>query len=250
MTHPHAEHRQHKVERRRVKQVLKGYAAGGAVSHGDEREDKALVKKMVKPSAMKMSGGAVKHRADRRARGGRTKHKGTNVTVVVAPQGGGVGAGVRPPMPMPAPAGAAPAPMPPRPPMPAPGAGPMPPGMPPGMPMRARGGSVKSGPTWEEGLRDGTQVKNSPGKNDLKDIGRKKPITYASGGNVKPAGAKLVQFWAGGKVPARARGGKIESGNGVDKATKLPGGSGGAEARLTKERRAKKSFHPASAIAS
>lgn len=249
MTHPHAEHRQHKVERRRVKSMLKGYAAGGAVSHDDEAEDKALVKKLVKPRAMKMDGGAVKHRADRRARGGRTSKKGTNVTVVVAPQGGGAGAH---PMPMPVPAGAAP--MPPRPPMPPPG-GPPPgapgigPGMPPGMPMRAKGGRIKSGPTWNEGLRDGTQVENSPGKNDLKDIGRKKPITYASGGNVQPA-RKLVQFWTGGKVPARARGGKIESGNGVDKATKLPGGSGGAEARLTKERRAKKSFHPASAIAS
>ena len=41
----------------------------------------------------------------------------------------------------------------------------------------ARGGSVKSGPAYEEGLRAGTQVQHSPGKNDLKDIGRGKPIT-------------------------------------------------------------------------
>src|ERR1035437_8219397 len=62
--------------------------------------------------------------AQGRARGGRTKHKGTNVNVIVAPQGGGAPAA--PPMP---PLGANPAMMPPKPPMapPGAGAGPMPP---------------------------------------------------------------------------------------------------------------------------
>lgn len=253
MTHPHAEHRAHKVEKRRVGHILKGYASGGAVAHDDEAADKKTIRGMVRKSALRMDGGGVKHRADRRARGGRSHKKGTNVTVVVAPQGGG-NAGA----PMPRPPMAAP-PVPPRP-MPPPATGPMPPGaippggMPPGggpsgMPMRAKGGRIKSGPAWEEGKRSGTQVQNTPGKNDTKDIGRGKPITYAAGGDVKP-GARLVQFYAGGSVPKRAAGGKVESPQGVAKATKLRGGSGGARARLVKERRAEKSFHPSSAIAS
>ena len=44
---------------------------------------------------------------------------------------------------------------------------------------------------------------------------------------------RVVTFWAGGKV---------ESPKGVAKATKLPGGSGGGEARLAKERRAERDY--------
>lgn len=222
MTHPHHEHRAHKVEKRRVGHILGHHASGGAVHHADEKADKGLVKRMVKKTALKVHGEKTKHRSDRmaRARGGRTNKKGTNVTVVVAPQQ----AGARPvPMPPAPPPG-----LPPRPPVAAappmaapPGA--PPPGMPPAMPMRAKGGRIKSGPAWDEGVRNGTQPKNSPGKNDTKDIGRWQPITYA-------------------------RGGKVESPQGVDKATKLPGGSGGARARLVKERRAEKTNHPASSI--
>lgn len=169
-------------------------------------------------------GGAVK-----RARGGRTKakHAKTNVNVIVAPQGGqhppmpGPGAGMPPPMPAP----------PPRPPMaPPPGPGGMPGAPPmggapmPGMPPRrtggrayASGGRVADGPAYKEGIKNGTQVQHTDGKGDGKDIGR----------------GRVVTFWAGGKV---------ESPKGVAKATKLPGGSGGGEARLVKEKRAARDY--------
>jgi len=213
MSHPHAEHRQSKVEHRRVAHITRHYATGGAV-HADEKADKALIRRSVKKTALKMEGGKPKERQDRRARGGRLKAKGTNVTVVVAPQGGSQ-------MPMRAPvvpAGPVPAPTSPRPMGPPAGAMPpgLPSGMPPGMPPRhaggrayAKGGGVKSGPAWEEGLRNGTQVNNSPGKNDLVNIGR----------------GRVVTFRTGGPVEAPKKGGM---------APKLPGGAGGGEARLRK----------------
>lgn len=261
--HPHHEHRQHKVERKRVHEMTKGYASGGAV-HADEAADKKLIRRTVKKTALKMDGEHPKHRMDRRARGGRTKSKGkgTNVNVIVAPQhamggapgmAGMPGAPPHPPMapPAPPPAGA----------MPPPGAPAMPPGaMPPrpgmippqGMPIRAKGGriqsgtatesypvpkmkkimsghpkfgrdeyakggAVKSGPAWEEGLKNGTQVQHDDGKNDGNNIGRGRQVT----------------FWAGGKV---------EAPKGVAKATKLPGGAGGAKARLAKEHRAERDY--------
>lgn len=76
-------------------------------------------------------------RADRFARGGRTKHGKTHVTVNVMPPAGG---GAPPPMPM-IPPGAGPA-MPPRPPMGPPPGGPggSPPGMPPMMGPHKDGG--------------------------------------------------------------------------------------------------------------
>lgn len=76
----------------------------------------------------------------------------------------------------------------------------------------ASGGSVKPGPTWKEGLKNGTQVQHSDGKSDGKNIGRPKPITYATGGPVEhPV--------KGGMAP------------------KLAGGAGGGEARLEKPRK-------------
>ncbi len=121
------------------------------------------------------------------------------------------------------------------------GGPPMPGPMPPrhgGGRTYAKGGAVKSGPAWAEGMRNRTQPQGSPGKNDGKNIGRGKPITYAKGGAVGP---RLVQFYAGGAVK-RAHGGKVESPQGVDPATKLPGGGGGGEARLAKAKRAKRDY--------
>lgn len=228
--HPHHEHRAHKVEHRRVGHITRGYASGGAVHrHDDAAEDKKLIKKVLKErDAQAVSGRPAKERADRphRAKGGRVgKHKGTNVNVIVA---GGAHPGMAPP---PAMAAGAPASMPPpRPPMPPmappPGGPPMAgPGMPPpGMPPRhaggrtyARGGGIKSGPTWEEGKKNGTPVQHTNNKGDGKNIGRGRVVTFRTGGAVE--GPRT-----GGMGP------------------KLPGGAGGGEARLAKEKRAERSY--------
>lgn len=89
----------------------------------------------------------------------------------------------------------------------------------PGMPPRkaggrayATGGGVKSGPTWDSSRNAGTQVQHSDGKNDGANIGRKKPVTYKTGGAVEhPV--------HGGMAP------------------RLPGGAGGGEARLAKQKK-------------
>ena len=41
-----------------------------------------------------------------------------------------------------------------------------------------RGQKLKSGPAWHEGLRNCTPVQHRPGKNDLDQLNRGKPITY------------------------------------------------------------------------
>jgi len=43
---------------------------------------------------------------------------------------------------------------------------------------REPSGGLKSGPAWLEGLRNCTPVQHRPGKNDLDQIGRGRPITY------------------------------------------------------------------------
>lgn len=94
----------------------------------------------------------------------------------------------------------------------------------------ARGGGVKS-----IGMNVGTKVQHSPGKDDAKDIGRGRVVTFWAGGGVK-------KKCDGGptQAPTRAMGGRTESPQGVAKATRLPGGSGGGEARLAKEHRAER----------
>jgi len=158
------------------------YKKGGAVKHSDEAADKALIKKMVKPSARtgKDKGGEVFSGkgypfkvpgADGgrtpRAAGGRTGKGKTNINIIVAagkgPQGGLPAGGMMPPpppgggrpviMPPPPPggagAGAPPMPMPIPMPMPMGGAGGPPPGMPP-MPRKAGGRITKKAHSYKD----------------------------------------------------------------------------------------------------
>ena len=67
------------------------------------------------------------------------------------------------------------------------------------------------------------------------------PVASYKRGGAVPAG-RLVSFWAGGSVKKRASGGKVESPEGVAPATKMPGGGGGAKARLFKEKRAERDY--------
>lgn len=105
-----------------------GYKSGGHVkAHGDKAEDEAMIKKEVKPAALKKlkdggcaDGGAARPRADRLKRGGRAKHKkGAHVQVNVINAAHQQPKPVPVPIPVPAGAGAG---------------GPPPPGMPPGGP--------------------------------------------------------------------------------------------------------------------
>jgi hypothetical protein len=208
--------RDHKVQKSRVAHITKGYATGGAVNCGTapKRDPNKPVAPKVRATAA-VEGAAAKKRADRpaRANGGKVNGKATTVNVVVnakPEEPSMMMAPPPPPMPPPGP--------PPGPPMAPPPGGPMagpPPGLPPGPPMRKSGGRVKSGPAWEEGKRNGTKVQHSPGKNDLKEMGRGKPITYAKGG----------------KVFSDGRAGK-------QMGPKMDAGSGSGEGRLDKAKRA------------
>jgi hypothetical protein len=185
-----------------TQQSMKGLKRGGHAMWPAER-DKVMVDRvreeamMPKESAaharLAMShskhGGKVPHRAT----GGRVKkgkaHTQVNIVMGAHPNrtpmpemvpmtGAGMVAPVRPPMalgptaggPPPLPAGA--------------GAAPLPP------PMRARGGKVqdekkaKLTPAKVEGMKAGTQVTHTSGKNDLLDIRDYPPITKRAGGGV------------------------------------------------------------------
>ncbi len=216
--HAEGKKAKHRMDRKR--------ARGGRAEHGDEREDAALVKHMVKPGALQ------------RARGGRAGKKGhTTVNISVghpAAQGGPMPP-IAAPMPPPSagpPMGAVPpmggspgAPMLPRPPMAPPG------GMPP-VPMRAKGGRV--GPGWRSSERNKTKVQHTDGKTDGKDIGRSKPITYARGGAIADGAQKPTK-----ELPPPRIGSGIADGPQkpvVDGKSKLTAGSKSGVGRLQKVR--------------
>ena len=277
--HPYHAHKQHKVERSRVSRLTKGYAGGGAVKglvkkvlSAHKAEHEALHAEG-KESKHRMD-------RPHRAKGGRVgKPKKNAATIVNVITGGHPGGGAAPPpMAPPMGAGIAPAAMPPpmaaKPPMmPPPGAS----GPPPGMPLRAKGGRInrddggtvfpggrddpyraarppnqslrdaatrgvkdydgpttrnhaapiqkaKGGAVKSKGMHVGTPVQHDTGKNDLADMNRKRVVSFQTGGGVRT-------FMAGGRV---------ESPDGVAKATRLPGGGGGGEARLAKAHRAER----------
>lgn len=209
MAHPFNKFRGDNVSRSRVADLTSGYDGGGITKPGNSAT----------PTKQRARGGAVMDDDTpmARASGGRAKKGATVVNVIMGGQQ--QPPAPPPPMPMPPPPGpmAGPPPGPPPGAMPPPGLPPggPPPGMggpPPGMPMRARGGGVKS-----IGMDVGTKVQHDKAKAvDIKNMNRKRVVTFNTGGGVK-------SFMAGG---------------GVSPATKLPGGSGGGAARLAKVRKA------------
>jgi len=219
MSHPYQSHKNHQVSKSRVSKITHGSASAKPKIH---RATGGRVPDTEVQHAAKIEGEAMPHRADRPARkkGGRVKGASVNINVISAPSAApgvpGAGPGMPPGPPPMAPAGPPPGVM----------AG-GPPGMPPGMrppdappsglppmPGRKSGGRVKSGPAWSEGLENGTPVEHDPGKNQklLKPSPKPKRAT-------------------GGKV------GKLNAPQGVDPATKLPGGAGGGLGRLAKARK-------------
>ena len=198
--------------------VTKGTYVGGHDSKADLIADKQLIKRAVAMhdaqehkgnhtdlSKLKKGGVIRKAAGGRLGFNPRKKKAGTNVNVIVAPHSGaapGMPSLAAPPPMLPPPTGAAPMSPPMASGMPAgmpagmPGGmrPPMPGGMPPGMPMRKKGGRVeiKTG-TKAEGMRNGTQVTHSPGKNDQMDIRKFRPVTYKAGGSVYPK----MKFGAG-----------------------------------------------------
>ena len=241
--HPFAKFRQNKVQSQRAGVLTKSY---------DDNQ---------------IEGAYAANRADRpmRASGGRVGKKATTVVNVITS-----GQQQQPPAPPPMP----PAPPPP-PPGPPPGAA-MPPGgpmagagpaMPPGLPMRARGGGVKA-----IGMKVGTKVQHDSAKAKEKaNIGRKRVVTFATGGGVvsfkasggpvsKPAAPMTtVPDRSGDRMDAdtssnlppvmqgktfRARGGSVKgvimkggTPKTADPVSDLPGGAGGGKGRLAKIRK-------------
>ena len=198
--------------------VTKGTYVGGHDSKADLIADKQLIRRAMKMhdiqehkgnhtdlSKLKKGGPVHKAAGGRLGFNPHKKKSGTNVNVIVAPHSGaapGMSSLAAPPPMLQPPTGAAPmsppmasgmpAGMPPG--MPGGMRPPMPGGMPPGMPMRKKGGRVeiKTG-TKAEGMRNGTQVTHSPGKNDTMDIRKFHPVTYKAGGSVYPK----MKFGAG-----------------------------------------------------
>lgn len=164
MSHPYAQHAEHKKGHTRVKHIL---SSGGA--HIDAVADKKLFSNVIAQHDSGESKVEGRKGPARFARGGKVhKAKGQTNIAIVVPQKSSSPAPEPQAGPAPPPAG--PAPMPP--PMP-PGAG-GPPGMPP-PPMRASGGRV-GGDSSKENLAKWSE--------------RAKSNSYARGGRLPTAGAE------------------------------------------------------------
>lgn len=261
MTHPYESHKN--THHDRAKKMTAGYAHGGHIGHKAETKPKAghHAKKMPGEHKHEMHGGEAKPRADKFARGGRSKNAKTHVSVNVMPQGGPSpapmlphGAGMAPPMapprpPMAPPPGA----MPGGPPMGGPPMGMPPGGMPPpglgglrksGGRAFKRGGSVSDGPTFREGIRNATKVDHA-GDRNLKDVGRGPVITKKAGGRIEGSSKDFSEHRGSIKMSGD-RSGEGKSTGGGDfsehrKMKTIANASGGGLGRLEKVKMERKS---------
>lgn len=187
MTHPFAQHKEVHAGRKKAHEA-KHFKKGGRV-HSDEKEDRALIKKMVKKDDLKAPGKASGGRLDKFARGGGTKHKkgGTHINILVAPKGGEAAA-------LPGGAGGPP-----------PGAGGPPPMMPPkgppGMPPGAGGPPMGAG---------GPPMMPPPGAGGppmMRKAGGRTPSGLSTSGNLKAWSDRAksnTKYAKGGKVAMKA----------------------------------------------
>jgi hypothetical protein len=103
---------------------------------------------------------------------------------------------------------------------------------------RARGGGVKHGPAFDEGLRAGTQVQHAPGKMDGKDIDRGPVITRKFGGSIKDKSTpERYELDTEHDKVERATGGPVEHPVHGGMAPDLHAGAGGGLGRLRKAAR-------------
>jgi len=238
MAHPHNEHRDHKVQHRRVHHITGGLGDVCYFKH-EAAYDMIKVRKHASKVVHRAKGGRVKVRADRprrkhggevehdrkeqlgkddlkpfegasdndksvhRAKGGRAKHKGhTTVNVMVSPHAGGpLPGGAAIPTPPPA---APPPPM--RPPMAVP-----PPGMPPPGAMAPPGGlPVRPPGLPPPGLPPGMPMRKKGGR-----VGPQDGPAYQEGVRARPvdhAPGKMDRKDIGrGPVITRKRGGGVKS---------------------------------------